>query len=459
MEGILGVHRNQLSLFADETTAAEENSIKSWGTFKDSLRAPVHRWFTYPAGFSYKAVAHSFERFKIAKGMVVYDPFMGSGTTNVTAKSMGIGSIGTEAHPFVYEIAKAKMEWEVNKKAIRTFIHYLSKNFESRYGALTGKANFSLSNHFPELVLKCYKEETLNKLLTLQKIYSEYEFNQKDSMFVFVVLTALLREISSAATGWPYIAPKKEKTTSEDKDALLEFNALAISMLDDLTDIKRQADRNYLKSKHRLIFGSSADVSAHLSNESVDHVFTSPPYLNNFDYSDRTRLELYFWGLAKNWKDITNKVRSKLMTSATTQISRSDPKYSLEEEIKTNSPAIAQFIQEAANELSGLRKVKGGKKSYDLMVIGYFNDIYKIIKEVYRVLKPSSSALFVLGDSAPYGVHIPTDRLIGEIGCSIGFKSYSLEVLRKRGDKWKANPQRHGVSLQESIVILEKGEW
>ena len=162
--------------------------------------------------------------------MVVYDPFMGSGTTNVTAKSMGIDSIGTEAHPFVYEIAKAKMEWEVDGKEIRKFIHHLNENFESRYSALTKAANFSLSNYFPELV----------------------------------------------------------------------------------------------------------------------------------------------------------------------------------------------------------------------------------IKEVYRVLKPGSSALFVLGDSAPYGVHIPTDRLIGEIGCSIGFKSYSLEVLRKRGDKWKANPQRHGVSLQESIVILKK---
>lgn len=456
MEEILSTYSNQLSLFAGETPAMKEDAVKSWGTFKDSLRAPVHRWFTYPAGFSYKAVAHSFERFKIAKGMVVYDPFMGSGTTNVTAKSMAIDSIGTEAHPFVYEIAKAKMEWEVDKKEIKKFIHHLNAKFEAEYSDLTREASFSLSSHFPELLLKCYKKDTLSKLLILQKIYNDYEFHQRESMFFFVVLTALLREISSAATGWPYIAPKKEKITSEDKDALIEFNSLAMSMLDDLTDIKRQADINYLKSKHRLISGSSTDVSAHLSNESVDHVFTSPPYLNNFDYSDRTRLELYFWGLAKNWKDITDKVRSKLMTSATTQISRSDPKYLLDEEIKTSSPEIAQFIQEAANELSELRKVKGGKKSYDLMVIGYFNDIYKVIKEVYRVLKPSSSALFVLGDSAPYGVHIPTDRLIGEIGCSIGFKSYSLEVLRKRGDKWKANPQRHGVSLQESIVILEK---
>lgn len=80
------------------------------------------------------------------------------------------------------------------------------------------------------------------------------------------------------------------------------------------------------------------DVSSFISNESVDHVFTSPPYLNNFDYSDRTRLELYFWGLAKNWKDITDRVRSKLMTSATTQILRSDPKYVIDSEIKQNCP-------------------------------------------------------------------------------------------------------------------------
>ncbi len=81
--------------------------------------------------------------------MVVYDPFMGSGTTNVTAKSMGIDSIGTEAHPFVYEIAKAKMEWEVDEKEIRKFIHHLNTNFESWYSALTEATNFSLSNYFP----------------------------------------------------------------------------------------------------------------------------------------------------------------------------------------------------------------------------------------------------------------------------------------------------------------------
>ncbi len=446
----LNSNNKQLTLFQQELP----HDVKNWGTFKDSLKAPVHRWFTYPAGFSFKAVEHSFARFFITEGMTVYDPFMGSGTTNLTAKSKGISSIGVEAHSFVYEITKAKMEWDIDKKKIQKFISYLNSNFHNKLNSLSDNKNFSLSHYFPELVVKCYSEETLKKLLTIRELYNGYVFENKEKNFFFVVITALLRNISSAATGWPYIAPKKVKITSSDKDALQEFNTLALSMLQDLEDIKFFSDVDYKKSNHKLILGSSVDVS--IDNESIDHVFTSPPYLNNFDYSDRTRLELYFWGIAKNWKDISDKIRTKLITSATTQIQRSNPKYKIDNEFKSKCPEVTKFIQDSANKLSELRKVKGGKKSYDLMLIGYFNDMYKIITEVYRVLKKDTKALFVLGDSAPYGVYIPTDKLIGEIGCAIGFDSYSLEILRKRGDKWKGNPQRHHVSLRESIVILEK---
>src|SRR5690606_2984215 len=99
---------------------------------------------------------------------------------------------------------------------------------------------------------------------------------------------------------------------------------------------------------------------------------------------------------------------------------------------------------------------KGGKKSYDHLVSGYFNDIFQVLRDVYRVLKPGRRAIFVLGDSAPYGVHIPTDELIGRLGVAVGFSGYALEILRTRGGKWKDNPQRHTVELRESIVTLKK---
>jgi hypothetical protein len=82
--------------------------------------------------------------------------------------------------------------------------------------------------------------------------------------------------------------------------------------------------------------------------------------------------------------------------------------------------------------------------------------MFEIISEVYRILKPNTKAVFVLGDSAPYGVHIPTDDLIGKIGLGVGFSDYRIDVLRERGGKWKDNPQRHNVLLRESIVTLLK---
>ena len=51
--------KNQRDILESKAELAESKPRNEWGTFKDSLRAPVHNWFTYPAGFSYKAVERS----------------------------------------------------------------------------------------------------------------------------------------------------------------------------------------------------------------------------------------------------------------------------------------------------------------------------------------------------------------------------------------------------------------
>ena len=442
-----------LAFYEPEAEIIKKKGQSEWGTFKDSLRAPVHRWFTYPAGFSYKAVEHSIERFNIVRGNTIYDPFMGSGTTNLVAKTLGINSVGTEAHPFVHRIARAKLNWDINEKAIREFSNLVDSRLAINSKALQKK---KLTSEFPELILKCYGEKNLYDLWALRELVKENLGAGGNKEFFFVVITAMLRSVSVAATGWPYIAPKKKKTTSVDKDVLTEFLALANQMLGDIQSIKIWSNERHEGSTHLLINGDSRSTRGFISDNSVDHVFTSPPYLNNFDYADRTRLELYFWGEAKSWGEISDKIRTQLMTSATTQINRSDSRYIILDDFKKECPLITEFIEESVSQLMNIRKTKGGKKSYDLMVAGYFNDMYHIVKDVSRVLRSGSKALFVLGDSAPYGVHIPTDKLIGDIGISVGFDSYELDILRTRGDKWKANPQRHTVPLRESIVILSK---
>lgn len=442
-----------LSFYEKIVDSPQKKSQSEWGTFKDSLRAPVHRWFTYPAGFSYKAVQHSIERFNIVRGDTIYDPFMGSGTTNLTAKTLGINSVGVEAHPFVYPIAKAKLNWDIELKSIKGFVELVQKRIVSKSNSLQTK---KLESEFPELILKCYENKTLYDLWAIRELIAENLNNDGIKEFFFVVVTAMLRNVSVAATGWPYIAPNKVKSSSINKDVLSEFVTLANQMANDIQEIKLWSKDRYKQSEHNLINGDSRNTTNYIKDKSVDHVFTSPPYLNNFDYADRTRLELYFWGQANSWGEISEKIRTVLMTSATTQINRSDAKYEIMDEFSKECPQVTKFIGENIEKLATIRKTKGGKKSYDLMVAGYFNDMYQIIKDVYRVMKPRTKALFVLGDSAPYGIYIPTDKLIGDIGVSIGFNSYEIEILRTRGDKWKANPQRHKIPLHEGIVILSK---
>ncbi|NJL58668.1 MAG: hypothetical protein HC887_02490 [Desulfobacteraceae bacterium] len=246
-------------------------------------------------------------------------------------------------------------------------------------------------------------------------------------------LTNLLRQVSVAETGWPYIAPGKQKSSSLNKDALFEFIRQIYRMLEDLEKIRNEADPKYKETFQKVFNSDSRDTKLLIPDNCIDHVFTSPPYLNNFDYADRTRLELYFFGEAKTWGDITHNIRTKLITSATTQIVRNDSKYKLTDDIHEACPDVYEFLSKSVANLGKLRLTKGGKKSYDLLVAGYFNDMFRIISDVYRVLKRKKKAVFVLGDSAPYGIHIPTDELIGKIGLGIGFSDYKVDILRTRG--------------------------
>ena len=427
-------------------------NISEWGTFKDSLKAPVFGWFTYPAGFSYKAVEYSLKQEGLRQGDTVYDPFMGSGTTNLVAKMLGINSYGVEAHPFVFPITKCKMNIDVDINEVIVQLHNVIQQVKSTpfdYSHL----DEIIEQEFPELVRKCFLPETLYELMLVRNAIRNIE-NKDILLFLNTGLICTLRSVSIAATGWPYIAPKKIKITSLSKNGLGTFSKFVKKMTEDIQYFRMiREDDNSL---HNIYLGDSRNTSEYIPNEVADHIFTSPPYLNNFDYADRTRLEMYFMGEAQSWGDICDKVRTQLITSTTTQINRHDIKYEFTEDFKKDNPEEYGVLSVAVSDLSEIRKTKGGKKSYDFLVSGYFNDMYRILEDNFRILKPGCTAKYILGDSAPYGVHIPTDELIGRIGCNIGFRNYKIDVLRTRGDKWKNNPQRHDVKLRESIVTLTK---
>ena len=126
-------YNSNLTLLDEPTKDAKKSLNRTnLGTFRDSLRAPVHRWFTYPAGFSYRAVEEACQTYGIKSGMTVYDPFGGTGTTLVTAKQHGINSFGVEAHPFVQFVARTKLFWEFDFTELTSKIAALISTFKAK---------------------------------------------------------------------------------------------------------------------------------------------------------------------------------------------------------------------------------------------------------------------------------------------------------------------------------------
>lgn len=419
--------------------------MREGGTFKDSKNAPLHRWFYYPTGFSLKLVYASFRTTNISKRNIVLDPFVGSGTTSVVAKSRGIDSVGIEAHPFVIQMAKAKLNWEIDLRNLRLKVQSFLSTLSNRIR--DGKKSHFALDSMPELLRKLYSDKALENLLIARELLEEMK-DEDFFLFFKIALATALRKVSQADTGWPYMLPKKKKSKErspvEVLGELLNFQ---------LTDLKYVQNNFQNGGKANIIDGDARDLSF-LDDESLSLAFTSPPYLNNFDYSDRTRMEMYFFGEAFSWGEITKKVRTKLIISATTQIRRNQ--WNLEKILDPRIPAeLREKLYPKIRKLSKLRLNKGGKKSYDIMVGGYFNDMHQNFAETFRVLKGDAKYILILGDSAPYGVYIPTDEYLGELGKAVGFSDYKIHELRKRGDKWKSAP-KHTVPLRESILVLQK---
>jgi len=444
----------QLSLFSDlelPATQAEVNSLANRGTFKDSRTAPIHSWFKYPAGYSNRFVAEVMHRYEIRPGHWMYDPFSGTGTTLICAKQAGVNGYGVEAHSFVHWVASVKLFWEFDYTSLAEKIDTLLTQARD---LVKSRAGFTpLVGVFPELIYKCYHPQTLVELYLLREfILREMREDPIRELFK-LALTDTLRSAAAAGTGWPYIAPNKNTGDKPAKNAVSIFSKTVRKMCQDLLEYEKPQERAVIHN----VLGDSRQRQQ-LEDHQVDLALTSPPYLNNYDYADRTRLETYFWEITKSWSDITEQFRTKLMVAATTQVIRKNytVETALSSDIKDVSPKVYEYVQTSVIELSKLRLQKGGKKDYDLMVALYVNDILNVLKETYRVLRPGGHFCLVIGDSAPYGVHIPTDWVVGELGLGLGFSQFEYEEFRTRGGKWKQNPQRHTVALREGAVLLTK---
>lgn len=417
-------------------------------TNSDNNNAPIHRWFPFMAGFSYKLVNEAIRYFDMAgNGAVIFDPFIGSGTTGVVGKEQGIEVIGNESNLFLYKICKLKTDFQMETTRLTDSARQLLEEAYNKWRWVEVENENSL-------LKKCYPENNLKKLVALRElIKTASNIPDECKQYLFLAITMSLPKSANVGINVPYVS-WTYKRKPEEVFFLFEKNIHIIEA--DLNKIIATYKNN---TETKIYMHDTRKENKEIKTRSIDMVFTSPPYLNNFDYGEALKVFLYFWKIAEDWGEITEKVRKQAISSSTTYYSESayinkKPEEILGHHFINKMPKVAEEIISKAEQIALERGKKNLKKSFDILTPLYFKDMFLALNEMYRVMKEGALAFIVIGDSAPYGIHIPTDTLLGEMAVELGFSSCTPKQMRVRGIKWKTLKYRHNKELRESLLIL-----
>lgn len=423
----------QLGLFSNKSKLSKE----LLSTNASSHRYSVQRWANFIAGFSIEFVEKCLEKYDVSDGLIL-DPYAGCGTTLVAGRNLGFETIGFDPHIVFATLCRAK----VSNYTLNDLIK-ISETF------LRSAEMISLSESAQKFLDKLFSKENLEKALKVSHSINSLKGKQKD-LAVAIFLRAC--EYScTAQTDGVYKAPDSKKKAMDFKDSLekvFEMFAEDVGCSWYQKNWKKQP-----KSRHIL---KTSEVMSEVPNNSVACIVTSPPYLNNFDYAEMTRMQLYLLGWADGWSQISDKVRMRLVTNTTTAITGRRGEDYQEPQKQAIPKKLHKELEQIVEDLDEQRRTRPGKKPYNFLVYPYYAQITRTLEESYRTLKEGGEIHWVVSDAALYGIHIATEEHTAAIMKSVGFKKVKIIKLRERGGRWvlkKRDGSKRGLGEYHVIGV------
>lgn len=232
---------------------------------------------TYPAKAVPEMVSDLIRKVMSIKPIrTVLDPFVGSGTTALEAKYLGLDFWGSDLNPLAVLLSKTKAltidNTTYTKRRLSEFITKIKEEYPNTQ--LVPICTFDSINYW-------FKEENIRELNFLkfkinQFINSANKSNRE--MYALIMLTAFsttIRKVSLTRNGefklYRMLPSDIERFSIS---AIDEFEEAVAHLLDMLV----VANDSYKKETRSIICLQNAKSLNYLKNESIDLVITSPPY-------------------------------------------------------------------------------------------------------------------------------------------------------------------------------------
>lgn len=386
-----------------------------------------HNMHSFPAKFP-PQLPRKFIKGLTQPGNVILDPMMGSGTTVLEAILTDRQAIGFDIDPLAILLTRVKTApLDVPELiAIGGQVLHRAKRLIAEKGTmLQDGLGQKWDRSTRRFVNYWFAPQTQIELLALIQTIRQVEDPQFRAVLELTLSGTIITKMGgvSLALDLAHTRPHRAKVVlnsagevvhEQDLSGISPKRAKILtktlrSPLEEFGKRLRQNARSLLELKDALgcPWLSYADAqNLALETASVDLIVTSPPYASNaIDYMRAHKFSLVWLGYPIN--DLGAKRKEYIGGEAVSEF-----KF---EELPPGAARVVSIIS-AVDERKGL------------VLHRYYSEMTRVLREMYRVLKPGAAALVVVGSSTMRGKDTETEKCLAEIGGVVGFEVPGIGV-------------------------------
>ena len=352
-------------------------------------------------------------RYYSRRGETVLDPMMGSGTTLVEAKLLGRSGVGIDIDPLARLIAEVKCsalsdaDIEAGYSAVCRKAAELADLRLSLPSSVCCKA--TASGPLPK---EWFSSSVTRDLARLARAIESTILTREVRNFFWIAFSSVILARTSVANARDIIHSRPHRFVhSKLPNVFGVFERRVRIMRRRMAEMNKRRGRSIPENPPgiRTLLGDARKLD-HLAEDSVDLVFTSPPYATALDYP-----RAHF--LAVAWME------KALGITLTDYLSRG-ARYIGSEKGRFGAQDFALDNAFERQPICSriLTKLAQSSPRHAKLVQRYFLDMVQVLDEVRRVLRRRHHAIFVVCPSHIRKVPIPTEEVFVELSRSASLR-------------------------------------
>jgi transcriptional regulator with XRE-family HTH domain len=411
---------------------------KSW----DGNYGP-HGWHRYVGRFPAHLVRALLNHFEATPGETVCDPFVGSGTTLVEARLLGLSAVGIDLCPLSCMLSRTKAQFPADPQSLLSAFTRLTERYQLRLAEFKGSFSPDTFRHeqvlqrssnpiprFANIEKWFTAQALLGTSIAVQVIMDEKDYARD---FFATALSAEMRSIGNVDVD--VVRAEYRKAPRMAVDVLRLLSRRVRKMLANIEQTV-MTHRELLSSSEHISVLQENMLSSSIGQGSIDYIITSPPYgVESLSYL-RTHL-LSYRSLDAYLHYDPYEMSDEMVGSEYLAL---DPA-SAGREAAQRSPCFKSFFS-SGFEGTDSRRVA--------MMERFFDDLVQAGDNFRLWLRPAGRVAFVIGNKRLGERVIPTDTIVSEV-----FAASGLRLDKVVRHKLKTNNSNSEVPWQERVIQEE----